>query len=75
MEDNGKHVSYHSLTVFVCTMNTLCVGSDGYVVSDLPPAIIEIEIEASAVQDPHLKTVATTTINLMGQGTFTNDWF
>ena len=56
-------------------MNTLCVGSDGYVVSDLPPAIIEIEIEASAVQDPHLKTVATTTVNLMRQGTFTNDWF
>ena len=69
MEDHGKHVSYHSLRVFVCAMNTLCVGSDGYVVSDLSPAIIEIEIEASAVQDPHVKTIVTATKNLMRQGT------
>ena len=51
----------------------LCVGSDGHVVSDLPPAINEIEIEVSAVQDPHAKTVITAAINLMGQGT-PNDW-
>ena len=52
----------------------MCVGSDGYLVSELPPAINEIEIEASAVQDPHAKTVVTAAINLMGQGT-PNDWF
>ena len=63
-------MSYYNLTVFVYAMNTLCVGSDGHVVSDLPPAINVIDIEASAVQDPHVKTVVTaTTINLMGQGT------
>ena len=73
MEYHGKHVIYHNLTVFVCAMHIilLCVGSDGHVVSDLPPAINEIEIEASAAQDPHLKTVVTTTINLMGQSTLT----
>ena len=52
----------------------MCVGSDGHVVSDLPPTINKIEIEASAIQDPRAKTVVTTTINLMGQGT-TNDLF
>ena len=53
---------------------TLCVGSDGHEVLDLPPAISEIEIEASAVQDPRAKSVVTYTVNLMGQGT-SNDWF
>ena len=69
MEDHGKHVSYHSLTMFVCAVYTLCVGSDGHVVSDLPPAINKIEIEASAVQDPRARTVVAATINLIEQGT------
>ena len=70
MEGHGKHVSYHSLTEFF-KCSVYIVGSDGYVVSDLPPAMNEIEIEASAIQDPHVKTVVTATINLMGQGTLT----
>ena len=48
-------MSYHSLTVFVYAMHTLCVGSDGYVVPDFPLVIIEIDIEASAVQDISVK--------------------
>ena len=54
--------------MFLSALSTLCVGSDGYVVSDLPPVINEIEIEASAIQDPRVKTVVTVTINLIGQG-------
>ena len=69
MEDHGKHVSYHSLTVFLSALYALCVGTGSYVVSDLPPAINQIEIEASAIQDPSVKTVVTPIINLMGQGT------
>ena len=53
---------------------TLCVGSDGIIIVDLPPAINVIEIEASAVQDPRAKTVVTATVNLKGQGT-SYDWF
>lgn len=41
--------------------------SDGFVASDLPPGANEIEIEASTVQDPRVRTVVKATVTLPAQ--------
>ena len=72
MEDHGNHVSFKSC-LFACTTHppyiNFGIGSDGYLVSDLPPGTNEVEIEASTVQAPDVKTVVTARLVISGQGT------
>jgi len=51
---------------------TLQIGSDGHVLSELPPRINEVEIEATTTQIPSSKTVAKATLDLTAQGTAYN---
>jgi len=43
-------------------------GSSGYVASNLQSDINEIQVEATAVQNPDIKTIVSAIVNLTGQG-------
>jgi len=48
------------------------IGSDGHVLSELPPRVNEVEIEATTTETPSSQTVAKATLDLTAQSTAYN---
>jgi len=66
MGDHGKHVSY--LSMYVYGQHQCHVGISGQVFSGLPARRNAIEIMATVVGFPEVRTVVTSNVDLTGQG-------
>ena len=60
--------SYY-IAIYFVKFHLLSVGSSGFLVSDLPPGTNNVEIEASVVGSPEIKSVVMAPLEITGSGT------